>query len=378
VADPAGASLATVGVSSTPVCGVRDHGRLLSDELARRGAQVSWHWLERQSSSLPGARREFRDWTARLPQALREEGAAAVLLHYSVFSYSHRGVPLFVHAVADSLRRACLPVVMIVHEAAYPWSLGGARGKLWAATQRLALIDVVRASAAMLLTADFRARWLASRRWLPRRALAVAPVFSNLPPPTAAPAAAHAGQPEIGVFGYAYEGTDAGLVLDALALLAREGSPAVLRLLGAPGADSSAGADWLAAARARGLSERLSFSGTLAPQQLSDGLARCAALLCIAAAGPSSRKGSLAGSLASGSPVVALDGPLRWQRLVDEQALVLTERSAPELARALARLLADREQAAAQGARGRRFAEQHMGVAGTAEALLALLGELAR
>ena len=363
-----------LGISTTEICGVRDHATLLAEELRRRGTACEMRWLQRRASGWRQERAEVAAYARELRTALAAERPDVAILHYSVFSFSHRGLPLYVRVPAAALRAAGVPVVTVVHEAVYPWTIGGPRGKVWALSQRAALVEVVRSSSALLLTADFRADWFASRPWLPRRPIAVAPVYSNLPPPS--PGARDAAEADtIGLFGFSYEGADSATVLDALADLRRGRRPqARLRLLGAPGPDSPAARSWSEQARARGVDQAISFSGMLAPQQLSDVLARCAVLLFAGAGGPSSRKGSLAGSLASGSPVVALDGPRTWRELRDGETIRIVSRNAVALAGALAELLDDEATREAIGARGRRFAEHEMGVGRTVEALEQLLG----
>ena len=80
---------------------------------------------------------------------------------------------------------------------------------LWAVTQRVALLEMLRAVDAVVVTTEERRRWLRSRRWLPRRPVAFAPVFSNLPPPRVSSAAsAQAGTPAVlGMFGYPSDGS---------------------------------------------------------------------------------------------------------------------------------------------------------------------------
>ena len=366
---------AAVGMSVIPTCGVRAHAGVLAEALAAEDVTCDLHWLTRREDSLGSARADVREWTRRLADGLAAEQLDAVLLHYSVFAYSYRGIPLFVHPTLSALRSSRLPVVTVFHELVYPWTIGGARGKLWALTQRAQLIDVMRASSAVLATADFRVQWLESRPWLPARPAAFAPVFSNLPAPGPRPPREGSGA-LVGLFGYAYEGAAGSLVLDALRRLLDGGSDVQLRLLGAPGRSSPAAEEWLAAATARGVADALSFSGTLAPDQLSGALAECDILLFIGAGGPSSRKGTLAGSLASGRPVVALDGPRRWSELVAADAVRTVAPTAQGLADGLAALLADERAREALGARGRAFAEQQMGVARTVVAVRALLDSL--
>ncbi len=362
--------IATLGMSLDPICGARDHATLLSEELQRRGASCTTHWLTRTRRSARGSRAEIHAWLDDLAAELRRERPDVAVVHYSVFSYAHAGVPLFVRPFLDALRDARIPVVTVAHELAFSFRRGGVRGKVWALTQRAALVAVMRASAAVLVTTDERERWIASRRWLPRRPVAMAPVFSNLPAPSATAARA---RDTVGLFGYAYDPSATPLVLDALRRVVDERGDVRLLLLGAPGAESPAARRWREEAHARGLSDVLSFSGALPAQDLSDALASCEVLLFAASAGPSSRKGTLAASLASGGPVVAVDGPNRWEELAGSSAALIVTPTADALARAVGGLLADEAEREALGARARAFARERMSVARTADALSELM-----
>ncbi|HUN78796.1 MAG TPA: glycosyltransferase [Solirubrobacteraceae bacterium] len=364
--------VAAVGMSIRPQCGVRDHATLLAGGLGEAGVGCSLHWCQREASSLRAARSEHRAWLAELSAELARERPDALLLHYSVFAFSHRGVPLLVPATVDALRQVGAPLIVFGHELAFPWRQKGWRGDAWALSQRAALLGLVRAASGIVLTADFRLRWLSSRRWLPRRPLALAPVFSNLPPP--APEAGRVRDAHtVGVFGYRYDACAIALALDAVALLRERVPAARLVLLGAPGARSASGRAWLAAARERGVESALSFSGPLPAQELSDALAACPVLLFADAPGPASRKGTLAGSLASGRPLVAVDGHRRWDELVSGDAVRLVGADAPAVAGALAGLLADERGREELGARGRAFAEHSMGLERTVAAVQGLL-----
>jgi glycosyltransferase involved in cell wall biosynthesis len=376
---------ASIGVSTAPICGVRDHAERLADALAARGCPCSTHWLERRAHALGATRAELGGWLARLPAELRAANADVALLHYSVFAFSFRGVPLFVRPVLDAVRRARLPLVTILHEFVYPWRRDGLRGATWAVSQRALLSSVVRSSDAVVTTTDFQADWLARRPWLAKRPSAVAPVFSNVPEPSAnvpepaASAVPGAAPPvrSLGLFGYAYGAPRVALVLDALAQLAARGEHVRLSLLGAPGPDSASGEAWRAAARARGLADALELSGTLAPHALADALAACELLLFIDPIGPNSRKTTLAASLAAGRPVLALDGPRRWRELSDARAVCVVAPAAGALASALSELLGDAAARAALAARGREFARTSMSVERAADAIAQQLGLVA-
>ncbi len=362
-------AVAALGVSLGEPCGVRDYATRLADAFGAERIDCSLHWLERVEQPLPAARAQMSGWLRRLEAELRGRRPAAVLLHYSVFTLSHRGLPVFVAPLLRVLRRARLPVVSVLHEYAYPWHLGGAHGKVWAAAHRAVLPSVLRSSAALAVTAEFRADWLRARRWLPRRPMEISPVFSNLPEADAG-APPHAGR--VGLFGFAHEGIASEIVLEAMAGLAARGTAAELALLGAPGSDSDAGARWLAGAAALGLSAP-HFSGRLEAGRLAGELAACEVLLSADRIGPTSRRTTLAASLAAARPVVALDGPRGWALLRRSGAVRLVPQDGTALAAALAALLADPVERERLARAGRAFAGEQMSAERSARTIGALL-----
>jgi Glycosyl transferases group 1 len=351
---------------------MRDNARLLAEALPAEGIPCSLRWLTREQTSLAGARREVRAWTAELEVALREERPRALLMHYASFAYAHRGIPVFLAPVLRAVRCSGAPLITVMHELAYPLR-GGPRGYLWAGSQRAALLALMRASAAAIVTTEQRLEWLRSRRWLPRRPLAFAPVYSSLPPPDPG---GPVDELRLGLFGYAYEGANGGLVLDALARL-RGRLPVRLQLLGGPGPATATAEAWVREARQRGVEEAISFSGLLPAQQLSDALAGCAVLLCAASPGPTARKSTLAASLASGRPVVAIDGHLTWSELQEQDAARVVAADAGALAEELAALLSNRPAQQALGARGQAFHERRMAPARAAELAAGLIAQVA-
>ncbi|MGO9761779.1 MAG: glycosyltransferase [Solirubrobacteraceae bacterium] len=367
------ARMAVVGMSTSDTCGVRDHATMLSDGLERENVQCSMHWLDRSQPTYAGARAEISSWAQKLAGDLRNDPPDALLLHYSVFAHSHRGLPVFVAPMVSALRESRIPLISFLHEFAFRQrGRFGLNGAVWSLSQRAALFEVMRASTAAVATVQERADWLASRVWLPRRPLAVAPVFSTLPPPTGEPRGEREG-PLVGLFGYSCRPALASLVLDAVALLRERGLSLRLLLLGAPGAQSEVGEMWRSGARSRGIAQALCFSGTMSAQELSDMLAGCDLLLFVDRPGPTSRKTTLAGSLASGTAVVAIDGPAAWPQLVQARAAELTQPRPDALATAIETLLCEEGAREALAARGRAFAEQSMGVALSAEIVAGLL-----
>jgi glycosyltransferase involved in cell wall biosynthesis len=358
---------------------VHDHAALLAAAMQREDVSCSLHWLWRRGQSLGAARSEVREWTQGLGSQLDRAQPDAVLLHYSVFAYSYRGIPLFVHPILAALRTLRIPVVSVLHEYAYPWRLGGLRGTSWALTQRAVLVEAMRVSTAVVATAEFRAEWLRRQAWLPRRQTVVAPVFSNLPPPIVS-RPRQPGRYAIGLFGYANEGARLSAamsrIVEAMRLLEERDVPVELRLLGAPGRDSAVGSRWLEAARSRRLANPPSFSGTLSAQELSDALAACDILLFADPPGPTSRKTTLAASLASGRPVVALDGRHTWTELIAFQAALVVPPTAASLADGLAHLLEHEEERERLGGRGRSFARRAMSLERSADAVASLVKDV--
>ncbi len=391
--------LAVIGMSTGVTCGVRDHATLLAAGLEGERVHSSMHWLGRREGTFAQSRGEVSAWAGQLTEDLRREQPDALLLHYSVFAHAHRGLPLFVAPMIGALRESRVPLISLLHEYTFRQrGRSGLNGAAWSLSQRAALYNVMRASAAVIATMPERADWLAARAWLPRRRIALAPVFSTLPAPAAAvsttpspaappvvpasqavssPAALVLGggrvAPRVGLFGYSCRPELVALVLDAVALVRAQGLPLELVLLGAPGADSEVGGLWRARAAERQLEQALRFSGTLAAQDLSDTLTACELLLFVDRPGPTSRKTTLAGSLASGSAVIALDGPESWGELLEAGAVALTAPRADALAASIERLLGAPEQRAALGARGRAFAATLMGVARSAAVVSAQL-----
>jgi glycosyltransferase involved in cell wall biosynthesis len=99
-------------------------------------------------------------------------------------------------------------------------------------------------------------------------------------------------------------------------------------------------------------------------------------LLCAAGHGPTSSRGTFAASLASGRPVVAIDGPRTWSELVARDAARVVAPTPVALADELAAMLADRDLRDALGARGRALHEQRMAVARSAQTVAAIFRDL--
>jgi glycosyltransferase involved in cell wall biosynthesis len=349
----------SIGLFSNPICGVRDHARLLADELRNRSIRVS-----EQYGELTGAgSHDFQQWLDDVETA--SSNADVILLHYSVFSYSWRGVPLSVGSLVGRLSRIGLPVIAILHEFAYPWGRRAWRGFLQAAAQRLALVPLLRVSAEIVVTTEDRRAWIARRPWFPYRRISVAPVFSNIPVVSRLPSRT---DPSVVVMGYASEGVLHQLVVEAVAQARREVPGLGLVLVGAPGQAGEGAERWVRAARTAGCPLR--FTGVLDPTELSQTLASALVAVFSDESGPSSRKTSLAAFLAHGCPTVALDGARTWPELDRAGAVVLVPPRTGALSRALVRLADDEGLREELSGRAQRFSRDQMSREQTADVIL--------
>jgi glycosyltransferase involved in cell wall biosynthesis len=361
-------------MSTSDACGVRDHAVLLDTALGQ--PYGSLHWLQRADSSVREAQSTVGTWTRQLSSQLAADDPDAVLLHYSVFAYSWRGIPAFVWPTLRAVRSSERPLVAFLHEFAHPWSAGW-RGKVWATSHRAILVELMRASRAVVVTTQPRAAWLGSRPWLPRRRVVVAPVFSNLPPPHHG-AITKREHKVVGMFGYGYDGAAVSLMVEAVRRLAERGMNVRLVFFGVAGRSAAVGRAALEIARRQRIEHLLSISGFLPAQALSDALASCDVLFFPDSSGPTSRKGTLAAALASGTPVVALDGTSNWPVLLNAGAVALARPTPRALADTVGALLADASQRAALGARGLAFAERQMSLTRSVQAVTSLLEDVVR
>lgn len=346
----------TIGVSTSPICGVREYGRVLEDALRSQGVAVRSMWWERNETwSAARALGAFRTWMDQAADAVGHDHPDWIVCHYSAFAYGHSGIPTLVPTMARRLSGLGVPMAPVLHEMAAPWQGRGWRGAVVALTQRAALRELVRVARGAVVTTEDRLSWFRSRPYLPDRPTLCQPVFSCLPPVPGdgmePSGAGRAGGEEasLGSFGWAEGGVRIEPVVSALAILRDRGLKAHLTLIGAPGPDSPRGRAWQAAVTGAGCSDALHFTGVLEPGALARELARHTVLVVSDESGPSSRRTTLAAALAAGKPVVSLDGPSRWRQAVDAGAILVAE-DAASLAELIDDLVQDRERCQAQGA----------------------------
>jgi glycosyltransferase involved in cell wall biosynthesis len=365
----AGLRAAMVGVSDSPVCGVRDHAVVVARSLGRLDFDIKTYWLEQRPrrALIPTVRAAIR-WAGQLRRDLCRDRPDAVVLHYSVFAFGYRGIPVHVVPIVVALRRAGLPTVVILHEFAYPWRRHGAGGWCWAVSQRVVLPPLLMLSSAAVVTTDERGEWLRTRWWLPSRQVVVLPVPSNVP---LVPALDPPSERIIGVFGYKSGEVDPRTVIDAVALVSRKVEGLRLQLIGAPGPDGEDARAWRLLADAAGVT--LEFTGILEPRELSRCLSRAGLMVFTEGDGPTSRRTTLAASLLHGKAIVAGDGPDTWPALRESEAVCLVGLEAGEISTTVEWLLRDRQARAGYEARASTFYQSRMSEEIAADSLARLL-----
>jgi glycosyltransferase involved in cell wall biosynthesis len=365
--------LAQIGISSTPICGVRDYAGVLKCAFSRSGIEAPLLWyMQDESASATSSLRQAHDWLARVRREIELMRPRAVILHYSVFAFGPRGLPLLAPAIARELDATGVPMVSLLHEFVYPFGRRGWRGTAQALSHRAVLPTVVRHSAALVTTTERRASWLTTRRWLPRRPTVPIPVFSNLPDIDTEAVPESAGL-SIGVFGFSGPQIDVELVADAVAILREQGRDFELVLIGAPGSQGGAATRWRHAFQKRGCLSMLRFTGVQSQYSLARELARLAVLVFPDRDGPDSRRTTLAAGLALGKTVLALDGPERWERAVSERAFIVAPRHPRAFANELGRLLDDPTRRTSQGVHAAQFYRRLMAPELAVEQLLDVL-----
>ncbi len=359
--------VACVGLVPPEPSGVHDYGRLLAEALRQRGITVSEDWFitdeRRLRNALPASAR-------LLTRAMRLSAGDAVLWHYSPFAYAARGIPLIGVLFGLVARLRGGRVVTILHELAYGWQ-GGWRRRLIALAQWLALRAVLLGSDEVVVTTDMRALALQGVRSAQGRTVHVLPVFSTIGVDSS-----DAEQPDgmftIGVFGHSGDGVRPDLLVEALSRL---GSPhdQKLLLLGSPDRTSPSGQLWEQLGREADPRLRIEFSGILGAEDLARRLRSCDVIVLVNEEGPSSRKTTLAGALAHGMPTVSLDGPNRWEDLVEAGAVLVVPPDAKALADVVDDLRRSPERRHELGRRGHAYYHRRMSINHTSEAVARLL-----
>lgn len=352
---------------------MRDYGDLLAEELGRRGMEARAEWLPNDGVVLGdalGASMKYLRVAAGMARG------SVVIWNYSPFVYAYRGVPLPGVLFGIVLRARRIPVITVLHELAYPWGRRGLPGRVFAITQRTALLPVLAGSAAVVVTTEQRAASVRRRRWLGRRTAPVAiPVFSTVGE-TAPPIEREPAECRIGVIGYGSDGAQPELLCAAVRRLGSLDGVRIV-LLGAPGPDSREGKEWIRAAAAASLEDAIEFTGEqVSIPELSASFAACDVITLVDEEGPSSRRTMLAAAFAHGRATIATDGPNRWDGPIEEAAMLVVAADPVELGHALQRILDDPSERSSMGERASEFYQREMSLRNTADVMSALIAQV--
>jgi glycosyltransferase involved in cell wall biosynthesis len=357
------------GIVSAGPSGVRDYGNLLGQELNRSGTPTEVCWAVNEDGRLRTAMRATHE---QLTIARRTNRGTTVVWNYTPGSTGYRGLPGISALLGLQLRMRRVAVIVVLHELAEPWRGQPVSTRVRSLAAVVALVPVLLGSGVWVTTTEGRARRLWPLGRLLRRNMRFVPVFSNLGEGLAVCPPREADGFLIGVLDYAATFARPDIVIQALVELQASG-PAQMVLLGAPGPGSSRTTRWTDLATAAGVGDAVELSGIMPLDQLGHRLDEMDVVVLPNAQGPASRKGTLAAALAHRRPVVSLDGPMRWDRLVDAQAVLVVAPEAAALADTLRRLRGDRAERARLGAAAGSFYVAEMSVARAATAFRELV-----
>jgi 1,2-diacylglycerol 3-alpha-glucosyltransferase len=323
--------VAILGRDFPPVIGgISDHTDMMAAELARRAHQVTVVCAPpadpRHTFEVRGV---ITAWDQQqIVSTIRATQPQVILWQYNPFSVGPKGLAVGARSLSNALSEVA-PIALFAHELWFPWGRAGAKGLLWAVSQRIQTRAVLRASKHWIVTTPSRQAVLARRD--PARVTRI-PAGTNVLP-TGHRDRQRLGLPEdafvLAHLGSAGPGRDLGPAFGAISALRARGVDARLFLAGNTGPFSIP----------RSLEDAVVAPGTRPHGELSIALASSDAYLHADPVGPSAgRRTTLVAALAHGLPVIAYRGPDGAPELVDTQNILLIDRDADALAQAIENL----------------------------------------
>jgi len=343
----------TLGISSGKTCGMHQFALQLDAGLRVHGCDVHGCWMDAADVTIA----TLREWKKDIRRHLNDEDPDLIMMHYSVFALSYRGVPVYVPLVFRFLRQARVPIMLFCHEWAFPFGKNGARGNLQAISQRAVLPLVLSAPTGICVLTPERKDALATSRLTEHRPILFTPVTSNVNDQGRWRGAAR--DTTVSTLGYGADSIAVEALAAALALLQTSAKPISLKLLGSPGPDSAIGRRWQLALE-RGNVPYI-FTGPLDDAQLAEELVTSQLYVSADARGPESRRTSLAAALERGVPVVAIDGPYTWQPF-RHSGMVIASPHPERLAAAIQATLRDPSDSAQRSVSLMHFYDSHMAI----------------
>ncbi len=333
--------------------GVGDYTRELARALQARGHVVAV-WTDRRGEGDAGSpvpvfravpRWDVQAWFALGP-SLRAWRPDGVLLQYQAAAYGLGGAMNLWPAIARLWLRGG-PIVVTFHDLRVPYlfpKAGPLRAwSIWLLARSAdGVIVTNHEDEAILRAAGIRPLWRI-------------PIGSNITPPpdlpTAREARARLGLPEdlplVGFFGFLHPSKGFDVLLEAAAMLTREGMPVGVVHIGATVAPSDPSQrDYAAWCQQRiqelGLRERVWETGYRPPVEISQAFAAVDLCALPYRDGVSFRRGTLMAALAHGRAVISTLPRVPIPELRDgENILLIPSEDAEALARAIRRALAD-------------------------------------
>ncbi len=345
--------VAILGRDFPPVLGgISDHTDLIAGELSKRALDVTVLCSPpadpRSDVEVRPVIRAWDDYHA-IASAVRDAQPQVILWQYNPFAVGRRGLAPGAGSLARSLSRIA-PIALYAHELWFPWGRSGAKGALWALSQRISTRAVLRSCARWIVTTEAREVELAG---LDASRVVRIPVGTNVAP-TGVRDRARFGIPEdafvLAHLGSAGPGRDLAPAFRAISALRARGVDARLFLVGNTGPFSTPAS----------LSDAVVMTGTAPLGELSTALASSDAYLHADPVGPSAgRRTTLVAALAHGLPVIAYRGPDHASELVEGHNILMIDRSDAQLAGAIEGLRDDPARTLALGAAAYATYEAH-------------------
>lgn len=319
-----------LGARDTPVDGVDDYCRLLSDSLTEAGHEAR---VEHFPWNEVGWLRAFR-WLWKSSQNWK----GWVVLQYTALQWSNHGIPVNLPAIFAILRLRGIRRAIVFHDA-NPYPVRKPFDRIRRAIQIFVMHRICSGADRIITTIDAQSMpWLGKFR---EKSICI-PVGANIPSADRERLQATSnGRKTVAVFSLT---PGASLVPEAETIArvvsAASGRNGGLRLV-VLGRNSQEAAETLRNSL-NGSRVELRILGLLPPQSVAEEIAACDALLFVRE-GVSSRRGSAIAGIMQGLPIVAYQGPETAFPITEAGLALAPEGDFEALSEVLSRVMADEE-----------------------------------
>jgi FkbM family methyltransferase len=283
--------VALLGRRDEPTDGVRDYCRWLARAFDHRGVKLV-------ETEVPWAEQGWRRALASAERCVREERPAWALLEYTALSWSKWGFPLGFLRLVRRLKKTRARLAIVFHD---PMPFGGRRlrDRLRSGVQLAVMRRSARIADRVVSTVSPECLpWMQEPQL--RAKVALIPIGSNIPPPSAEAPARPADRPIVAVFGVTEDKQEeAALIAQIIRGAEQQLGPLRLLVMGRGAEQAEANLRRLL----EGSHVDLRVYGILPPEQIGELLSTAQAQLFVRA-GISSRRGSAIAGIAAGLAVV--------------------------------------------------------------------------